>query len=127
MLLAKNRTEPSAIAALTPPSWRLRALAHEVSPELTEGVYAGLPGPQYETQAEIRMLRTMGADLVGMSTVLETLAAVHLGAEALGCSLVTDLAAGLSGEALDHAEVIAAGAAAAERMGALLAEVVGRL
>jgi len=106
---------------------RLRALAREVDPGLEEGVYAGFPGPQYETPAEVRMARVLGADLVGMSTVLETLAAVHLGAEVLGLSLVTNLAAGLSGQALDHAEVLAAGAAAAERMGGLIAEVVGRL
>jgi purine-nucleoside phosphorylase len=105
---------------------RLRELARSVDPTLDEGVYAGFPGPQYETPAEVRMARTMGADLVGMSTVHECLAARHLGAEVLGFSLVTNLAAGLSGEKLDHAEVVAAGAAAAERMGELLASVVQR-
>lgn len=103
---------------------RLRELARRVDSTLGEGVYAGFAGPQYETPAEVRMAGVLGADLVGMSTVLETLAAVHLGAEVLGCSLVTNLAAGLSGQKLDHSEVIAAGAAAAERMGALIAEVV---
>jgi purine-nucleoside phosphorylase len=88
---------------------------------LTEGVYAALPGPHYETPAEIRMLRTLGADLVGMSTVLEAIAARHLGAEVLGISLVSNLAAGLAAHGLDHAEVVAAGRAAAGRMGSLLA------
>jgi purine-nucleoside phosphorylase len=105
---------------------RLRALARSVDPTLAEGVYAALPGPHYETPAEIRMLRGFGADLVGMSTAWEAIAARHLGAEVLALSLVTNLAAGL-GDALDHQEVLAAGAAAAERMGDLLAAVVGRL
>lgn len=65
---------------------RLRALAREIDDNLTEGVYAGLPGPHYETPAEIRMLRTLGADLVGMSTVQETIAARAAGAEVLGVS-----------------------------------------
>ena len=76
-------------------SRRLRDLAREVDPALEEGVYAGLPGPHYETPAEIRMLQTLGADLVGMSTVHEVIAARHVGAEVLGLSLVTNLAAGL--------------------------------
>jgi purine-nucleoside phosphorylase len=105
---------------------RLRALARESDPELTEGVYAGLPGPHYETPAEIRMLRTLGADLVGMSTVHETIAARAAGAEVLGVSLVTNLAAGLTGEPLSHAEVLAAGAASAARMGSLLSDVIAR-
>jgi purine-nucleoside phosphorylase len=106
---------------------RLRSLARSVDPTLAEGVYAALPGPHYETPAEIRMLRLLGADLVGMSTVWETIAARHMGAEVLGLSLVTNLAAGLGGATLDHEEVLAAGKAAAERMGDLLAEVVARL
>ncbi|MQA14022.1 MAG: purine-nucleoside phosphorylase [Pseudonocardiaceae bacterium] len=105
---------------------RLRALAHEIDPSLVEGVYAGLPGPQFETPAEIRMLRAMGADLVGMSTVLETIAARAEGAEVLGLSLVTNLAAGVTGEPLDHEEVLAAGRDAAHRMGTLLRELVSR-
>lgn len=105
---------------------RLRALARECDPELTEGVYAALPGPHYETPAEIKMLRVLGADLVGMSTVHETIAARAAGAEVLGVSLVTNLAAGITGEPLSHAEVLAAGAASAARMGSLLADVISR-
>ena len=102
-------------------SARLRALASEADDGLAEGVYAAMPGPHYETPAEIRMLRTVGADLVGMSTVLEAIAARHLGAEVLAISLVSNLAAGLAPHGLDHAEVVAAGKAAAGRMGSLLA------
>lgn len=106
---------------------RLRQIASGIDPELTEGVYAGLPGPHFETPAEIRMLRTLGADLVGMSTVLEAIAARAAGAEVLGLSLVTNLAAGMTGTPLDHEEVLQAGLSAAERMGALLAAVVTKL
>ena len=102
-------------------SARLRTLAAAADAGLAEGVYAALPGPHYETPAEIRMLRTLGADLVGMSTVLEAIAARHLGAEVLAISLVSNLAAGLAPHGLDHAEVVAAGKAAAGRMGSLLA------
>jgi purine-nucleoside phosphorylase len=105
---------------------RLRALARQSDPELTEGIYAGLPGPHYETPAEIRMLQILGADLVGMSTVHETIAARAAGAEVLGVSLVTNLAAGITGEPLSHTEVLAAGAASAARMGSLLADVITR-
>jgi purine-nucleoside phosphorylase len=105
-------------------SARLRALAHDADPSLADGVYAMLPGPHYETPAEIRMLRTLGADLVGMSTALEAIAARHLGAEVLGISLVTNLAAGLGGQSLSHAEVIEAGQASASRMGTLLAAIL---
>jgi purine-nucleoside phosphorylase len=108
-------------------SRRLRDLAREVDPSLEEGVYAGLPGPHYETPAEIRMLQTLGADLVGMSTVHEVIAARHVGAEVLGLSLVTNLAAGLGDTDLDHADVLDAGRASAEAMGDLLAQVVARL
>ncbi len=105
---------------------RLRALAREIDPTLAEGVYAGLPGPHFETPAEIRMLRGLGADLVGMSTVLEAIAARAEGVEVFGLSLVTNLAAGMTGEPLDHHEVLAAGAASAGRMGGLLRELVAR-
>ena len=82
----------------------LRELARAVDPSLTEGVYAGLPGPHYETPAEIRMLRTLGADLVGMSTVHETIAARAAGAQVLALSLVTNLAAGMPARPSTHEE-----------------------
>lgn len=107
-------------------SKRLRTLVKEVDPSLAEGVYAHWRGPTYETPAEIQMMRTVGADLVGMSTVPEAIAAHALGAEILGISLVTNAAAGITGQKLDHHEVIAAGKAAAERMGALLSDVLRR-
>lgn len=106
---------------------RLRDLARSLDPSLAEGVYAALPGPHYETPAEIRMLRTLGADMVGMSTVLEAIAARHLGAEVLGVSLVTNPAAGLSPGPLDHADVLAAAQASAARVGGLLAKLVPSL
>ena len=81
-----------------------------------EGVYAAMAGPQYETPAEIGMLRTLGADLVGMSTVPETIVARGLGLDVTAVSLVTNLAAGVTGEPLDHTEVLAAGAAGAARL-----------
>jgi purine-nucleoside phosphorylase len=105
---------------------RLRGLALEIDPSLTEGVYAGLPGPHFETPAEIRMLRGLGADLVGMSTVLEAIEARALGLEVFGLSLVTNLAAGMTGEPLDHQEVLAAGRASAGRMGELLRDLISR-
>ena len=106
---------------------RLRALAAELDPTLIDGVYAALPGPHYETPAEIRMLRTLGANLVGMSTALEAIAARAAGLEVFGLSLVTNAAAGVTGEALDGDEVIAAGKAAAGRLGQFLVEFIGRL
>jgi purine-nucleoside phosphorylase len=108
-------------------SARLRALAREVDPSLEEGVYAALPGPHYETPAEVRMLRALGADLVGMSTALEAVAARAEGLDVLAVSLVTNLAAGITGEPLDHAEVLAAGAASAARVGTVLGAVLSRL
>jgi purine-nucleoside phosphorylase len=108
-------------------SARLRALAREVDPDLADGVYACLPGPHYETPAEIRMLRTLGADLVGMSTVHETIAARAAGAEVLAVSLVTNAAAGMTGQPLNHEEVLAAGRQSATRTGSLLASVISRL
>ncbi|MEU0789638.1 purine-nucleoside phosphorylase [Amycolatopsis sp. NPDC005961] len=107
-------------------SARLRKVAQEIDPSLEEGVYAGLTGPHFETPAEIHMLRTLGADLVGMSTVLEAIAARAAGVEVFGLSLVTNLAAGMTGEPLNHQEVLEAGRAAATRMGSLLRELVTR-
>jgi len=106
---------------------RLRELVRAVDPSLEEGVYAALPGPHYETGAEVRMLRGLGADLVGMSTALEAIAARADGMQVLGISLVTNLAAGMTGQPLNHAEVLEAGAASASRVGELLAGVVGQL
>ena len=108
-------------------SSRLRAMCREVDPTLDEGVYVQFPGPHYETPAEIEMVRRIGGDLVGMSTTLEAIAAREAGMEVLGISLVTNLAAGISGEPLDHAEVLEAGRAAASRMGDLLGRIVPRL
>jgi purine-nucleoside phosphorylase len=107
-------------------SARLRRLVREIDPSIAEGVYAMFPGPQYETPAEVRMAGVLGADLVGMSTVLEAVAARAEGCEVLGISLVTNLAAGL-GDPLDHEEVLAVGRAAATRMGTLLGQVIPRL
>lgn len=106
---------------------RLRAIARDIDPTIAEGVYAALLGGAYETPAEIRMLQGFGADLVGMSTALEAIAAVHLGAEVLGISLVTNLAAGLGDGGLDHQEVLAAGASSSARLAALLRGVLERL
>ena len=103
---------------------RLRTLARAHDPGLTEGVYAGLPGPHYETPAEVRALAILGADLVGMSTVHEAIAAHHLGAEVLAISLVTNAAAGTSDQPPSHAEVVAAGEAAGPVVGRLLAAVL---
>ena len=108
-------------------SSRLRALAHEVDPDLPEGVYAQFPGPHYETPAEVAMAGRMGAHLVGMSTALEAIAARHAGMEVLGISLVTNLAAGVGTQALAHEEVLEAGRAAGPRISRLLAEIVGRI
>ena len=108
-------------------SSRLRGLCREVEPGLDEGVYVQFPGPHYETPAEIAMVRAIGGQLVGMSTVLEAIAAREAGLEVLGISLVTNHAAGITGEPLNHEEVLAAGRAAASRMGALLADVLPRV
>ena len=92
---------------------RLREIALEEAGRLGiarhEGVYAALAGPSYETPAEIRYLRTIGADLVGMSTVSETIAARHMGIEVLAISCVTNMAAGILDKALDHEEVLEVG------------------
>lgn len=106
---------------------RIRGLARLVDPTLDEGVYAQFTGPHYETPAEVRYARVIGADLVGMSTALEAIAARHAGMEVFGISLVTNLAAGISDTALSHEEVIEAGAAAGPRISALLADIVAKL
>ncbi len=105
----------------------LRELAREEDQSLAEGVYACFPGPHYETPAEIRMARTLGADLAGMSTVLEAIAAREAGCAVLAFSLVTNMAAGLTGVPLEHAEVLEAGRAAAARIGRLIARLLPRI
>jgi len=104
-------------------SKRLRSVAHGAVP-MNEGVYLGLHGPHYETPAEIRAARSWGADLVGMSTVLEVIAARHVGLEVLALSLPTNLAAGISPTPLSGEEVIAVGKRSASRAGAVLRDVL---
>lgn len=106
---------------------RLRDIAREIDPGLDEGVYTQLPGPHYETPAEIRMVRALGGDIVGMSTALEAIAARQAGLEVLGLSLVTNLAAGIQDAPLNHQEVLDAGASAEKRLGPLLARILIRL
>lgn len=105
-------------------SRRLRALAKEAAAaekiDLAEGVYLATPGPSFETPAEIRAFRALGATLVGMSTVPETIVARHMGVEVLGISCVTNLAAGLSATPLSHEEVFEAGRQVEGRLAALL-------
>ncbi len=128
---------PDMTSAYSP---RLRALAQEAwasvgggeagrpaDVPLLEGVYAAMAGPCYETPAEIRMLAAIGADLVGMSSVPEAIAARYLGMELLGISCVTNCAAGILDQPLDHQEVIERGKEAAPRFARLLTEVVARL
>jgi purine-nucleoside phosphorylase len=112
-------------------SKRLRALAHEAAREegfaLEEGVYLATPGPSFETPAEIRAFRTLGATLVGMSTVPETIVARHMGVEVLGISCVTNLAAGLGATLLSHQEVYETGRQVEARLAALLARLAPRI
>jgi purine-nucleoside phosphorylase len=112
-------------------SARLRELAHEAARamefRLDEGVYLSVLGPSFETPAEIRAFRALGADLVGMSTVQETIVARHMGIEVLGISCVTNLAAGIQKEPLSHEEVMETGRAAETQLAGLLRSVVERL
>jgi purine-nucleoside phosphorylase len=107
-------------------SSRLRALCRELDPSLSEGVYVGYWGPNYETPAEIRAYEHMGGDIVGMSTALEAIAAKDAGMEVLAVSLVTNRAAGLGGR-LDHSEVLETAAASVDRMRSLLGALLPRL
>ena len=108
-------------------STRLRDVARRVDASLDEGVYCQFRGPQYETPAEVQMAKIIGGHIVGMSTALEAIAARQAGMEILGMSLITNMAAGIQATPLSHAEVIEAGTAAAPRISALLAEIVGQL
>jgi purine-nucleoside phosphorylase len=114
------------LTAAYDPDWReiFRAAAKAADMTLHEGVYAGLRGPQYETPAEIRMLRVLGADAVGMSTVLETIQARSLGLTVAAFSCLTNWAAGISPTPLDHHEVLDTGKQAAEAMIGLLRKVL---
>ena len=103
---------------------KLRELAKSVDPSLGEGVLAQVPGPQYETPAEVHMLRGLGADMVGMSVALEAMAARQAGMDVLGISLITNKAAGISPTPLTHKEVLEAGAKAEPRVSALLARIL---
>lgn len=106
---------------------KLRAVLQQCGVRLRPGVYAGLLGPSYETPAEVRMLKALGADAVGMSTVHEAMALNAMGASVAGLSLVTNLAAGIADQVLSHDEVVAAGAQAAETLSALVTEFCRRL
>lgn len=106
---------------------RLRDVARSVDPDLPEGVYAQFHGPQYETPAEVKMAALMGADLVGMSTALEAIAARHCRMDVLGISLATNLAAGISPHPLSHEEVLEAGREAGPRISDLLARVIKQI
>jgi purine-nucleoside phosphorylase len=106
---------------------RLRSMCQQVESTLNEGVYVQFRGPMYETPAEITMVRNMGGTLVGMSTALEAIVARSLGMEILGLSLVTNAAAGMSGEPLNHEEVLQAGKDAATHMGDLLGKVIRKI
>ncbi len=104
---------------------RIRSVAEDLDMELREGVYAGLPGPSYETPAEVRMLGVLGAHLVGMSTVLEVIAAHHMGMRCAVVSTVSNLGAGLSGEPLDHEEVLEIGRETGEKLKQLFTGLFG--
>lgn len=124
----ESPTGPGPFVDLTE-AWspRLRALARKMDPSLEEGVYAQLPGPHFETPAEIRMLRTLGADLVGMSSAIELIAARHLGAEVLGISLVSNVAAGAAVGNLSEASVVEVARQSAKRLGEMLRELFLRI
>ena len=129
--LNEDALGPRFVDMTTPYDRELRELAIEGAKalgfELQRGVYAGLLGPSYETPAEVRMVRTLGGDAVGMSTVLEVVAARHMGARVLGMSCITNKAAGLGHETLTHADVQDVAAKVRERFVSLLGAVLRRL
>ncbi len=106
---------------------RLRTLARTIDPSLADMVYAAMPGPNYETPAEIRMLKRLGADIVGMSLVSEAIAAGHAGLEILALAVVANPAAGLHEGTLTHAEVTAAMGTASGRLSALIVKILAAL
>lgn len=108
-------------------SKRLREIAKSIDPSLDEGVYTQFRGPHYETPAEVQMAKTIGGDIVGMSTALEAIAAREAGMEILGMSLITNLAAGIQSTPLSHEEVIQAGKDAEVQISSLLAQIVTAL
>ncbi|MBH0054836.1 MULTISPECIES: purine-nucleoside phosphorylase [unclassified Salinibacterium] len=108
-------------------SKRLREIAKSIDPSLDEGVYTQFRGPHYETPAEVQMAKTIGGDIVGMSTALEAIAARQAGMEILGMSLITNLAAGIQSTPLSHEEVIQAGKDAEVQISSLLAQIVTAL
>ncbi len=101
--------------------------AHKLGVDLRRGIYAALAGPSYETPAEIHMLRGLGADAVGMSTVPETIVARHMGIDVLGISCITNMAAGISDEPINHAEVMETGRRVRETFTKLLRGIISRL
>ena len=101
--------------------------ALKIKPNLKQGIYAGLKGPSYETPAEVRMLKTIGADLVGMSTVNEVIAATYLGMKIIGISCVTNLAAGISDKHLNHSEVVEAGKKAEKELTELILKLIAEI
>jgi len=108
-------------------SMRLRDVARMIDPSLDEGVYCQFHGPQYETPAEVQMVKSFGGHIVGMSTALEAIAARQAGMEVLGFSLITNMAAGIQTTPLSHAEVLEAGRSAEPVISSLLARVIGAL
>ena len=108
-------------------SLRLRNIARSIRHDLEEGIYVQFRGPHYETPAEVQMAKAMGGNIVGMSTALEAIAAREAGMEVLGISLITNLAAGISGRPLSHGEVVEAGKAAEQEIGELLVKIVHSL
>lgn len=102
-------------------------LDKELTPIMSRGVYCGLSGPTYETPAEIRLFRFIGADAVGMSTVPEAIAARHQGMKVLGISCITNLAAGMSGDVINHEEVMETGAKVATVFKELLKRIISKI